>query len=277
MNPSLQSPLIYFHVGLGKVASKYLQHLIFPHFIGLHYVPTTQYHRVNRYIKNHPHPVYLVSREFDQQLESEITKFAASYQQVHSIILLRRHSSWIASQYRRFAKNGFYHPFEYFFDLQLDRGRFKQADLNFYHKIELLEHTFGRPPLVLFHEDLIVNPVQFVQRIARFCKAEILPDKIKTAPKHRSYSEKQIKIIQIASQVIPFGKLTYSRNKILRFFQRLPEYILRYTILYLALLVPKGWLNKKPLIAPETLKQIDQLTEEDWFKCKQYALNHNKV
>lgn len=275
MKSSSETPVIYFHVGLGKVASKYLQHLIFPNFRGLHYVPTTQYYRVDKYIKLHPNPVYLVSREFDQQMESEVKSFSQRYHQVHAIILLRRHASWIASQYRRFAKNGFAQPFDQFLDLHNNQGRFRRQDLDFYQKIMILEQTFGHKPLVMFHEDLIANPVLFVQQIARFCQAKIDETKISSTAKHTSYSEKQIKVMQAVSRYIPFGTMVYSRNKLVRFFQRLPEYSLRYIVLYLALLIPNVWINNDPLIPVETLKTIDDLTVEDWQRCKTYAKINN--
>jgi hypothetical protein len=45
----------------------------------------------------------------------------------------------------------------------------------------------------------------------------------------------------------------------------------RYSILYTAIIIPKKWLVKGPLIPPEELARIREATSEDWEKCLQYV------
>ena len=39
----MDEPEIYFHVGLGKVASTYLQNKVFNNLEGIHYIPKNKY------------------------------------------------------------------------------------------------------------------------------------------------------------------------------------------------------------------------------------------
>ena len=66
---------IYFHVGLGKVASTYLQHEVFPKLKGIHYLPTGKYKRSKSIIPQLEVAKVLVSREFDRQFEDEVRWF----------------------------------------------------------------------------------------------------------------------------------------------------------------------------------------------------------
>ena len=66
MNQSTHQPEIYFHVGLGKVASTYLQHRFFPRLKGIHYIKSTRYRRSPQIIKDTNYDKYFISREFDR-------------------------------------------------------------------------------------------------------------------------------------------------------------------------------------------------------------------
>jgi hypothetical protein len=263
-------PEVYFHVGLGKVASKYLQHSVFPHFRNIHYIPTTRFYRCVPEIRKGKHPSYLVSREFDNQFEAEVTKFAGEFPGAHPIMLLRRHDDWIASQYRRAAKNGFTAPFREFIDLENNSGRFTRASLDFYGKIELLEQLYSHKPLVLIYNDLIKDRWAFLDKISAYCNTTYDRNKVTVRAKHTSYTEKQIRFMQWVSQFIPVKNPDYSKTGIIKFFQRIPVMLYRYPILYAAVLIPKRWLVKGPLIPPEELEKIRVATKEDWEKCLEY-------
>lgn len=264
-------PEIYFHVGLGKVASKYLQHSVFPYFKGIHYIPTTRFQHCIPEIRKGRHPSYLVSREFDNQFDREVTRFAAEFPDAHPIMLLRRHDDWIASQYRRAAKNGFTGPFHEFIDLENNTGRFTRTSLDFYGKIETLERLYTNKPLVLVYDDLLQDRLGFIDSIAAYCKADYDKAKVSLKVRHRSYVEKQIRFMQWISRFVPFKNPDYSRIGIIKFFQRIPVMLYRYSILYFAILIPGRWLGKGPLIPPAELEKIRESTKEDWDRCIEYV------
>lgn len=131
-----KKPEIYFHVGLGKVASSYLQQRVFPRLKEIHYISTHKYKKSSKEIEKHRHSKYLVSREFDRQFEQEVKWFSSHYPDSHVIIVFRRHDSWIASQYRRFVKNGQTMSFPEFFNLDERKSYWKHEHILFYWKLE---------------------------------------------------------------------------------------------------------------------------------------------
>ena len=146
-----QQPEIYFHVGLGKTASTYLQYAFFPKLKGVHYVQRTKYRFYDAILRKGEYEKYFFSREFDQQLEAEVSQFARLYPDTKPIIIFRRHDGWIASQYRRYIKNGSSRSFEAFFDVENDSGIWPRQEVTFRPMLDLLEKYFSKKPLVLFH------------------------------------------------------------------------------------------------------------------------------
>ena len=145
---------IYFHTGLGKVASTYLQYKVFPKLKHIHYIQRTRYKNAISIIENSVEAKFLISREFDRQFERELKLFSKKFPSARIIILLRRHDSWIASQYRRYVKNGGSASFENFIDIENDLGLWRQKDLLFAPKIQFVLDHFEQPPLVFFYDDI---------------------------------------------------------------------------------------------------------------------------
>jgi hypothetical protein len=228
-------------------------------------------------IRKGGHSSYLVSREFDNQFEREVRKFAGFFPQARPILLLRRHDDWIASQYRRFAKNGFTGSFGDFIDPVDDRGIFPKRNLNFFHRIEILEECFSYSPLVMIYDDLIRDPFEFIDRIAVYCGAEYKKDDIRLGKRHASYSEKQIKWMQKVNRKFGIHEPEYTRKPLLRYIQRLPYLGYRYAILYSGLIVPESWAGRQPLIPEDELDRIREITREDWERCLHYASQHGPV
>ena len=63
---------IFFHVGISKTGSTFLQQRVFPHLKNIQYIPTHKYHQINDEIKKVKNGPILVSREFDRQFEREV-------------------------------------------------------------------------------------------------------------------------------------------------------------------------------------------------------------
>ncbi|MDX1666411.1 MAG: hypothetical protein R3350_04255 [Saprospiraceae bacterium] len=262
------TPEIFFHVGLGKTATTYLQYRFFPKLKGICYIQRTRYRTSPAIIKRGKCNSYLVSREFDNQLEREVTFFASHFPDAKAIIVLRRHDSWIASQYRRFVKNGFTGSFDEFFDAE--GAVFKREDLLFYRKIKVLEAHFSRPPMVLFYEDLREDPYAFFDKIAETVGATYRRSDIDLDKKHSSYNRKQLKAIQRVSRTIDIEKRDLD-NWLLHKLRLLYISAIRYSVLYLAPLLPAAAFDDSPLIPPEKLSQIREQYTDDWQKCQAFA------
>lgn len=268
-------PVIFFHVGLGKTASTYLQYKVFPFFKDIEFIHRKpKYKRAHEIIAKGNSEKYLISREFDQQLETEVKKFAAYYPDTTAIIVLRRHDSWIASQYRRFVKNGYALKFSEFFDLKTNKGMFSIEDLEFYKKIETLEKYFTKKPLVLFYDDMRKDPFAFFDYIALQIGARYEKEDIKLEKKHSSYSEKQLKAIMRVSKFVDIRKRNLKRQYLYHF-RRFFINIIRYSTLYTAKLLPDSFFSKDDFIDKKELEEVRTFYENDWNLCLEYAQKNN--
>lgn len=262
---------IFFHVGTGKTGTTFLQYKVFPLLQGIKYIQRTRYKKATRLIQNSNHSKYLVSREFDRQLQSEIELFAETFPEAIPIIVFRRQDSYIASQYRRFVKNGFTCSFTEFFDVQNDNGFFEKKHLFYMQQIELLEKTFSQKPIVLIYEDLKTDPTKFIKDIATRLDVTIDIGKVDLSRKHTSYSEKQLKGIKALGRFINMGKTKQFNNTVLQFIWRLLRDGLRYLILYISALIPNAFFSEEPLMSPDELKAVKEFYEDDWNACLNYA------
>jgi len=261
---------IYFHVGLGKTGSTYIQYKFFPKLKGIYYIQRTKYKKSIDIIINTNYDKYLVSNEFDRRLEQEVTKYSKVFPDTKIIMVLRRQDSWIASQYRRFVKNGYSKSFDEFIDLKNNNGEWKQEELYFYPKIQMIETIMNSKPLVLFYDELKNKPLDFFDRIAKFMNVDYDKNDISLIPKHKSYNEKQLKVRRYLNKYFS-GHIKESKIRFIKILQKF--FIImpfRYLILSLALLVPKGLVPKQDLIPKDSMDKIKEFYSDDWNKCLNY-------
>ena len=119
---------IYFHVGLAKTGSTFLQNNFFPKLQNIKYISTHKYRRCIDIINNTNYDSYLISREFDRQLEGEVKKILNHFPETKIIIVFREHKKWISSQFKRFSKNGYHFKFEDFYN-NANSGYWKNEDI----------------------------------------------------------------------------------------------------------------------------------------------------
>ena len=261
---------IYFHVGISKTGSTFLQKRVFPKLSKITYIPTNKYYRIFEEIQSCDSKNILVSREFDRQFEREVTLFSSRYRTATPIIVLRKHEEYLASQYRRFIKNGFKGEVEDFFDLENDKGFFKIIHLRFSYQIKVLKDKFENDPIVLFHDELRSSPREFVKDFCSLTLSDIDLKKVNFKKKHISYSEKQLKTIKAVSKYFNLKKRVVFSSPFFNLFWRLYQAFFRYGILYLSLLVPSFVYSKKPLIDPAYLKKVGLHFKNDWESCLKY-------
>ncbi|MFY0606011.1 MAG: sulfotransferase domain-containing protein [Cyclobacteriaceae bacterium] len=262
-----EQPTIYFHVGLGKVASTYLQTEVFPKLQGIHYISTHRYKKSTEIIPRLDAKKTLVSREFDRQLEEEVRWFTTSYPQARIIMVLRRHDHWIASQYKRHVKNGYYHPFESFLDLVNDHGYWGKKELNYSAKWEIIEECCEHAPLVLYYDDLKNDPQRFLNDLTSYLGVE-KPTNISTRVVHRSFEEKQLKVLRSFCRKFIRVVPTNHTNKWKHWLLYRPVWLCYHLILYVSLLIPDFLVSNEPLIPQESLDQVRKEFDEDWKAMK---------
>jgi len=266
---------LYCHVGLGKTGTTYLQYKFFPKLKGVRYIQRTQYRNLDRILQKPQHTKYFVSREFDRQFEREVTKIAQSYPFAGIIIVLRRNDSWIASQYKRHVKNGGQHSFREFLDLKNDHGLWKQKDVYFYPKLQMLKEMFHKKPLVLFHDELKKAPFAFFDKIADYIGASYEKKKIDINPKHKSYNDKQLRYIRSVSSRLLRKERRKIRNNFHKWLDFRSRWLICHFLLLIGRLMPEKFVTKIPVISPADLNEVKDFYAEDWQQCKEFARKHS--
>ena len=266
---------VTFHIGLGKTGSTYLQHKFFPKLKGVTYIHSRKYHRIFELLQQKPDGNYFISREFDQQLERECTKIAQHYPDARIIMVLRPPESWIASQYRRFAKNGIHDSFSEFFDIEKDQGRWKQEELRFSKHIAFLEKTFKTKPLVLFHEDLKKDPHGFMKKMADYAGATYDEAAISLEAVHKSHSEKRLKMMRKYGHRFLPKEQRYSDNYLLHKLQWRWKQIKVHSLMALSTFYSDTHFDDVELIPNDQLVKVAEVFKDDYAACKAWATANN--
>lgn len=265
-------PSIFFHVGLGKTGSTYLQYHFFPKLQGVRYIQRTRYKQYRQIIEGSQDEKLLFSREFDRQLEEEVEKFAHHFPETHAVLILRPPESWAASQYRRFVKNGFSGSFTDFIDVKGNNGFWDRDELLFSKKIRALEQHFGPDPLILPYQELKESPYRFFDRIAAYIGASYDREAIDLSPSHRSYNERQLKLMRkVAGKLALEPEPKRSRFKALKWLQEWGRRSISYSLLYGSHLLPESSIPKEPLIRDEELEKVRSYCAEDYRYCLERA------
>jgi hypothetical protein len=262
---------IYFHVGTGKTGTTFLQYRAFPKFQGVRYIQRTQYRKAAEIIKKEGAGKYFLSWEMDQQMEEEVKKWAILFPHTHAIIVFRKHDSYLASQYRRFVKNGFRGDLRAFLDIEKDTGLFKISDFTYMRQVKILEEAFGRKPTVLFYDDMVKNPAGFVSKIAGLMGATVDTSIVNFNKKHTSYSEKQLKAMMAAGRFINMRKRRLFKNGALHLIWKIGFGALRYSILYGSRVLPAACFSSRPLMNSDELQSVALYFQKDWEEVVEYA------
>jgi len=269
----MSNPQLFFHVGLGKNASTFLQQRFFPKLKQIYYTQSNIYRFFPKIVAQQKYDKYLFSREFDRQFYTETNKIADLSKDAHIIIILRRNDSWIASQYRRYVKNGGKQQFSEFIDLKNDKGAWKQKDLYFYPMLQHLATNFNNAPLILIYDDLKKDAQSFLDRIAKYLGATYDIANIDLSVKHSSYSEKQLKFILKHG---PFDKAREykTNNRAFHYLNYRSKWLVNHLYLRLAKWLPE--IDKETTLIPsEQLKKVEEFYQDDWQKCIDYAQKHS--
>ena len=260
---------LYFHVGLAKTGSTYLQNKFFHKLKGIKYIHTSEFYKYNEIISSAKEEKLLFSREFDRQFFDETLKIAEKYPDAKIIIVLRSNEKWIASQYRRYVKNGGSRSFKKFIDIEKDKGVWKIEDAFFVPKLKFLETHFANKPLILFYEEFKESPHKVFQKIADYTGTEYKKEEIDLKPKHKSYSDKQLLFVRnITRKFYKKEPPEFSEGKVSWL-----KFRLRWLILHLFLYLAKiAYVKSEKNLIPKTdLETYKEFYKEDWNNCKKIA------
>lgn len=195
---------VYWHVGLPKTGSTYLQQRVFPRFTGLSYIdkPSRQVLQKIETMKRFSPVLY--SREVTGAWAEKAQWMARSHPEARPIIVLRRHSDHIASWYRNRLKNGGRCTFEQYVDLDRNQGLRPTSDFCHFEKIKRLDEALEYKPYILFYDDLKANPDVFLRDLADYLGLGYEPADVNRQAANPARGDRQLKAVRrLAPYLLP--------------------------------------------------------------------------
>ncbi len=261
---------LYFHLGLPKTASTFLQRNVFPHFRGIRYTKKHDFHKYPLIIQQHDDAAFLFSNEMeitDEPSKPVIEHISHHFPDAVPIIFLRDQKDWIISKYKYYIRKHGHLPFEEYFPAS-GEGVLKKEDLFFYPKIEHLLTRFRQKPLVYFYDELKKDPQQLISTLASDMGAQVDLSDIHFETVKKSYSEKQLFFVRKFNAVFPDKKRQYP-NKVVKWFRVKPKQFLLHGTAYCAALLPDS--SKYKIIPDHEIDRLVSVYESDWQQCRQFA------
>ncbi|MFW6019928.1 MAG: hypothetical protein ACOCPM_05040 [Bacteroidales bacterium] len=262
---------LFFHVGMPKTASTFLQNIVFPNYQDIVFIKKRNFKKHQKIIDNTQSDKILLSIEINVDKPNGYAKvktIAGHYPGTKPILVLRKHSSWVRSKYKYYIRKHGGLPFDKYFDLENDQGKIKYENLNYINKIKILEEAFNCRPLVFFQEELKQNPEQFIAQLAEFLQVRYNPEDIKSGTVKKAYSEKQLKYVRRFNNW--YNYKDSDRPKWIKFAYKKFSALLLHTVAYAGNYLPMPS-EGEPLIPESELQRIDQKFQSDWEQAKEYA------
>ncbi len=273
MEPSnTVSPVLYYHVGMGKVASTYLRQAFFPKLQGGFYIPRRRKFDTIEIMAEGQHEKFILCRALDSNMEDGIKDIAAVYPDAtYPIIVFRKQDGWLSSQYRRFTKNGYPGTMQEFLDVEQDEGFWPREELLFMSKIRLLERYFSQRPLVMFYEDMKADPRRFFDTIAAYTGCTYDFDDIQLSSIHKGHAHHGLRFRRIVRRWFSDEMPTYTRIPVLHWLQRRWLMVWAYFLIAIGNRLPESWLGEEPFIDKDYLDKVRAYTKTDWEELQAYA------
>jgi hypothetical protein len=202
-------PQYYFHVGLPKTASTYLQVFVFPALEGIRYFRKRHYKKYKS-LPGKANEKLLFTNERDVSLFKELEIIKKHCPQAKIIVVFREHFSWITSKYKyHLRKNGPLY-FDEFYDQKLvkERGLNKHYYRNIVEKIESL---FPGRFQVLIYDELKKNPRRFNKKLLHFLGVEQEPEFKNTVVKP-AFTSRQLYVIRKFNQTFRYKPSSHPKK-----------------------------------------------------------------
>ena len=262
-NPSSKNQ-IFFHLGLAKAASTFLQRQFFPTLSGIHFVKKKYFgkHRNTDFVSQHPN--ILFSFEFHKYLPVKLIEISKLYPEAKVILVFREHSSWLESKYRYHVRKHGKESFTAFFDLEDNRGVIRQEEVMYQQIIETVYTHFRQKPLFLNYHDLRKNPDRFFQPLCQYLGVE-LPTLPQRQTVNRAFNDKQIRYLLALNRVYPYAPLKSSVKMFNKIHYKFREFLL-HSWAFLARFLPAKS-PELPIIPTGIQDQIREFYKDDWAYC----------
>lgn len=256
-------PEVYFHLGLEKTGSTFLQSRVFNRLDGIKYHRKSRFKYLDKIISEDPNSKHFFSFETDRELFNIADEVSRKLPDARVFLILRRADSWLSSKYNYHIRKHGRLSMSEFFDLDSDSGFWKQEEFYLKPKIEYLERAFKKQVLFLNYHELQSNPTQYVSRITNFLQCELRAGANLSKASKPAFSLKQNRILLAFNRAYPYAHLGSSSRFLNRLWYKYREFLL-HIVAFLAQFVPGFLVSKEPLIDQRFLDRVKAHYAEDW-------------
>ena len=264
--------MLFFHVGLHKTGTTFLQKAVFPNWRGINYVPWPHLEILLRLDESN---INLVSREglsgknwaHHEERERSLQRLSELFPASRILISFRKHSGYILSSYRQYIQRGGTVPFDEYFDVEGDSGVMKRDDFAFRRKLNAVEKYFGHRPFVFLHDELGRELATMLRDLEGYIGGKAPePSDISNRRYNESVGYYPAMLLRRVnalskSELNPQGKYNLNHPTLQRL-QLTPA------------LICQKWLSilpSRPFLTPEETSRIDDFFREDWDYVRSYA------
>ncbi|MEA3476629.1 MAG: sulfotransferase [Bacteroidota bacterium] len=262
---------IYFHIGLPKVASTFLQREIFPNLISIEFHPKHKFYEFKRLKGLDLKKKHLFSFEKFRGLEEAVEEIIEYFPEAKFIFLVRRQDQWILSKYKYYIRKHGWKDFEDYFDIENNKGVLRREDLFFSDKIKHIERLSNSKPLVLTYDLLKANPDLFFQRITQYTGTNISSKARQKRILKKAFSEKQLIFLRSFNRIYRYKevKTQYRFLNILHYRHR--QHLL-HVVAFFCQFFPDFLIGQRTLIDDMSIfNNIRSYYKEDWKYCIEYS------
>jgi hypothetical protein len=256
---------LYFHLGLPKVASTFLQKELFPKLEGIEFHKKHDFKDYHDLVDQPLKQSHLFSDEKMRGLEEKVEEITQKTRRARFILLFRSHRNWLISRYKYYIRKHGHLRFEEYFDLDKPhKSAWHPQELNFRAKFRAVDEMSEGPTLVLTMDQLKKHPNDFVDTIEGFTggKLEAAVDFNKKV--NRSFSEKQLILLRKFNRWYPYQKRKGKSRFLNRLHYKYREFLL-HSVAFLLKWAPESWLGDAKLIEDDkALARVEAFYAEDW-------------
>ena len=259
---------IFFHLGMPKVASTYLQRIIFPKLKNAQFYKKRKFLEYKRIDSTKLDTNIIFSSEKDRELKDALDDILRIHPEAKVILLLRSHEDWILSRYKYHIRKFGSYSFKEFIDIDSNLGYWKTEELLFSRKIEYILSHSKHSPLILNYDLLKSSPDIFVKKICDYIGATIDPTaKINVVVK-KAFNEKQLLLLRKFNSIYSYTELETKYRLINRIHYRYREYLL-HIMAFIFRFFPTSF-STGPLVEKNELGRIKEYYKDDWELCLKY-------
>ena len=268
---------IFFHVGMPKTASTFLQRNVFPKFKGIRFIKKHDFKHHGQIIREAKEDRIMLSIELNLDAPGGFNKMrtiAEKYPGTKPVIVLRRQGSWLQSKYKYYLRKHGTASFSEYFHPEGKHSVLSAENLQYFPKIRMLEEHYGTRPLVFFQEELKKAPMEFIDQLAQFTGASYQPQDIKISNVKSSYSPKQLLLVRQFNRWYGFND-QHTRNKARKFAYKKISAMMLHAVAFTGNFIKAG--EKEELIPQHVIDDVNIAFASDWQQCLDYARQDRKL